>query len=284
MAEPGAEKPHACVVGWPVAHSRSPLIHGYWLKLYGVPGRYDKQAVSPENLADFLARFSGSELTGANITVPHKEAAFRLVTRTTSAAAAVHAVNTIWLEGGETVGDNTDVHGFLANLDEGAPCWDKPNETAMVLGAGGAARAVLKALIDRGFSKIHLANRTFEKAEALAAIFGPAVWPVAWEERYTALSGCALLVNTTTLGMESAPPLDIDMKALPARAVVTDIVYVPLETPLLRDARSRGLRTVDGLGMLLHQAVPGFERWFGVRPEVTAELRELIVADIEGLR
>ncbi len=231
-----------------------------------------------------MAGFSGSGLAGANITVPHKEAAFRLVSRATPAAAAVQAVNTIWLEGGETVGDNTDVHGFLANLDERAPGWDLRGGTAVVLGAGGAARAVLKALLERGFSEIRLANRTMEKAQALADVFGSAVRPVSWDQRSATLSGCALLVNTTSLGMSGAPPLGIDLGCLPDDAVVTDIVYVPLETPLLLAARARGLRAVDGLGMLLHQAAPGFERWFGVRPDVTAELRDLIVADIEGHR
>ncbi len=284
MAEAAASGPYACVVGWPVAHSRSPLIHGHWLEVYGLPGRYDRQAVPPEEFANFMAGFSGSGLTGANITVPHKETAFRLVARATSAAAAIQAVNTIWLEGGETAGDNTDVYGFLANLDERALGWDSRGGTAMVLGAGGAARAVLKGLLDRGFSELRVANRTMEKAQALAEAFGPVIRPVPWDRRSAALDGCVLLVNTTSLGMAGAPPLDIGLARLPADAVVTDIVYVPLQTQLLRVACEGGLTTVDGLGMLLHQAVPGFERWFGVRPEVTAELRDLIVADIEGHR
>ena len=278
MAETGAT-PRACVIGWPVAHSRSPLIHGYWLDRYGLPGQYDKQAVPPEDFPEFMRQFSASGLIGVNVTVPHKEAAFALVDRREPAAEAVQAVNTIWLADGETVGDNTDVYGFLANLDDGAPGWDVGGRAA-VLGAGGAARAVLKGLIDRGFDDIRLANRTFAKAEALAAAFGPAVRSVAWEERDAMLDGCALLVNTTSLGMEDAPPLEIDLAALPGEAVVSDIVYVPLETRLLRDARARGLRGVDGLGMLLHQAVPGFARWFGVRPEVTPELRARVIADI----
>lgn len=278
----GAElEPHACVVGWPVAHSRSPLIHGHWLEVYGLPGRYDKQAVSPDDFPGFMERFAESGLTGANITVPHKEAAFQLAERATAAAAAVQAVNTVWLEDGQLVGDNTDVHGFLANLDEGTSGWDAGGRIAAVLGAGGAARAVLNGLIDRGFNEIRLANRTFAKAQALADAFGSAIHPLAWEDRARMLDGCSLLVNTTSLGMTGAPPLDVDLAALPAEAVVSDIVYVPMETPLLRDARARGLRAVDGLGMLLHQAVPGFERWFGVRPAVTPELRALIVADIE---
>lgn len=269
------------MVGWPVAHSRSPMIHGYWLEAYGLPGRYDKQAIAPEDVPAFMARFPGSGLAGANITVPHKQAVFRLVARATQAAAAVQAVNTIWLEDGETVGDNTDVYGFLANLDERAPGWDAGGRAA-VLGAGGAARAVVKGLIDRGFRELRVANRTLAKAQALAEVFGPAIQPVAWEQRGPVLEGCSLLVNTTLLGMTGAPPLQIDLAALSGDAVVTDIVYVPLETALLRQAQARGLRTVDGLGMLLHQAVPGFERWFGVRPQVTPELRKRIAADIEG--
>ncbi|RIA55179.1 shikimate dehydrogenase [Dichotomicrobium thermohalophilum] len=280
MPEAQDSGPQACVIGWPVAHSRSPLIHGYWLEKYDLPGRYDKQAVPPEDFPEFLDRFAESGLIGANVTVPHKELAYELVDRREPAAEAVQAVNTIWLDDGQLVGDNTDVYGFLANLDEGAPGWDGGSRAA-VIGAGGAARAVLKGLIDRGFSEIRLANRTFAKAQGLAEAFGPAVRAIAWAERDAMLDGCALLVNTTSLGMEGSPALEIDLAALPSDAVVTDIVYVPLQTPLLRAAKARGLRTVDGLGMLLHQAVPGFARWFGVRPEVTPELRARIVADIE---
>jgi len=272
--------PHACVIGWPVAHSRSPLIHGYWLDTYGLSGVYDKKAVPPEDFPEFLERFGESGYVGANVTVPHKELAYELVDRREPSAESVKAVNTIWLDDGQVVGDNTDVYGFLANLDADAPGWDAGSRAA-VLGAGGAARAVLKGLIDRGFSEIRLANRTFAKAQDLADTFGANIRAVAWEEREAMLDGCALLVNTTSLGMEGSPALDIDLAALPRHAVVTDIVYVPLQTPLLAAAVSRGLRTVDGLGMLLHQAVPGFKRWFGVRPEVTPELRAHIVADIE---
>ncbi len=280
MSEANDNGPRACVIGWPVAHSRSPLIHGYWLEKYSLRGHYDKQAVPPEDFPAFLDGFAESGLVGANVTVPHKELAYELVDRREPAAEAARAVNTLWLDDGQLVGDNTDIYGFLANLDEGAPGWDGGSRAA-VLGAGGAARAVLKGLIDRGFTEIRLANRTVSKAQALAEAFGPAVHPVAWTERDAMLDGCALLVNTTSLGMEGSPALDIDLAALPGDAVVTDIVYVPLQTPLLREAAGRGLRAVDGLGMLLHQAVPGFARWFGVRPEVTPELRARIVADIE---
>ena len=280
MPEAKESDPRACVIGWPVAHSRSPLIHSYWLEKYGLRGHYDKHAVPPEDFPAFLDNFAESGFVGANVTVPHKELAYELVDRREPAAEAVRAVNTLWLDDGQLVGDNTDVYGFLANLDDGAPGWDGGSDAA-VIGAGGAARAVLKGLIDRGFTEIRLANRTVSKAQGLAEAFGPAVQPVAWVERDAILDGCALLVNTTSLGMEGSPALDIDLAALPDDAVVTDIVYVPLQTPLLRAAEARGLRTVDGLGMLLHQAVPGFARWFGVRPEVTPELRARIVADIE---
>jgi shikimate dehydrogenase len=279
MPGPKESCPRACVIGWPVAHSRSPLIHGYWLETYGLSGHYEKQAVPPEDFPAFLDRFAASGLVGANVTVPHKELAYELVDRRESAAEAVRAVNTLWLDDGQLVGDNTDVYGFLANLDERAPGWDGRGRAA-VIGAGGAARAVLKGLIDRGFTEIRLANRTLAKAQGLAEAFGPAVQPVAWEGRDAMLEGCALLVNTTSLGMEGGPALEIDLAALPQDAVVTDIVYVPLSTPLLHRAAAHGLRTVDGLGMLLHQAAPGFARWFGVRPDVTPELRARIVADI----
>jgi len=269
------------VIGWPVAHSRSPMIHGYWLSKYRLAGSYGKQAVKPEDFPGFLERLGPNGFVGANVTVPHKEAAYRHVDVRGASADAVRAVNTVWLEDGRLVGANTDVYGFVANLDEHAPGWDAQAGAAAVLGAGGAARGVLKGLIDRGFSDIRIANRTAEKAETLADAFGSGVRAVPWDDRARMLDGCTLLVNTTSLGMEGAPPLEIDLAALPGHAVVTDIVYVPLQTELLAAAKEKGLRTVDGLGMLLHQAVPGFERWFGVRPEVTPELRARLVTDIE---
>jgi shikimate dehydrogenase len=213
--------------------------------------------------------------------------AFELARVDDPVAQALKAVNTLWLEDGVLKGANTDVAGFLANLDQAAPGWDgnaagERLGRAVVLGAGGAARAVLYGLLQRGVGEILLANRTLERAEALASHFGPKIRVVSWDDTGAALKGAGLLVNTTSLGMNGQPPLDIDLSPLPASALVTDIVYVPLETPLLASARRRGLRTVDGLGMLLHQAVPGFERWFGVRPVVSEPLRALIVADIEA--
>jgi len=269
----------AFVCGHPIAHSRSPKIHGFWLRQYGIDGSYDAIDVEPEVFDDFLARLAANGLVGGNVTIPHKEAAFRLVQRRAAAAEAIGAVNTLWFENGHLWGDNTDAYGFAANLDEYAPDWDKA-ETALVLGAGGAARAVVHALKMRGFKHIRIVNRTAERALALADAFGEGVsgHPLAASGEF--LPDTGLLVNTTSLGMQGSGELPVDPSALPAHAIVTDIVYVPLETPLLAAARARGLKTVDGLGMLLHQAVPGFERWFGVRPEVTRELRELIVADL----
>ncbi|WP_019170892.1 shikimate dehydrogenase [Pseudaminobacter salicylatoxidans] len=269
----------AFVCGHPIAHSRSPKIHGFWLRQYGIDGSYDAIDVEPEVFDDFLARLAANGLVGGNVTIPHKEAAFRLVQRRAAAAEAIGAVNTLWFENGHLWGDNTDAYGFAANLDEYAPDWDKVG-TALVLGAGGAARAVVHALKMRGFRHIRIVNRTAERALALADAFGEGVsgHPLAASGEF--LPDTGLLVNTTSLGMHGSDELPVDPSALPAHAIVADIVYVPLETPLLAAARARGLKTVDGLGMLLHQAVPGFERWFGVRPEVTRKLRELIVADL----
>jgi shikimate dehydrogenase len=272
----------ACVVGWPIAHSRSPLIHGYWLKRHGIDGAYTRQPVARDEAEAFFRDLAAHSFAGCNVTVPHKETAFRAAARPDAAARSVEAANTLWLEDGVLCASNTDIYGFLANLDEQAPGWDKSGRLAAVLGAGGAARGIIRGLLDRGFTQIRLANRTRDRADALAAIFGPAVIAHDWAQAAAILKGCALAVNTSTLGMTGSAPLDIALSGLSADAVVTDIVYVPLETDLLRRARAAGLRTADGLGMLLHQAVPGFEKWFGIRPEVTAELRALIIADLNA--
>jgi len=272
----------ACVIGWPIEHSRSPLIHGHWLRAYGIEGRYEKRAVKPEEIDSFLASLAAQGYAGANVTVPHKEAALRAAAHADEAARSVGAANTLWFENGALHASNTDIYGFLRNLDDQAPGWDQTGRPAVVLGAGGAARAVLRGLMARGFDEIRLLNRTLERAIELAGFFGDGVQVLDWELRSAALEGAALLVNTATLGMKNAAPLDIRLAALPHAAVVNDIVYVPLETPLLRRAREHGCRAADGLGMLLHQAVPGFETWFGVRPQVTEELRRLVLRDIEG--
>ncbi|MDQ0511166.1 shikimate dehydrogenase [Ancylobacter amanitiformis] len=270
----------AAVIGHPIAHSRSPLIHGYWLEKHGIDGSYGLRDVPPDAIEGFLADFKASGLVGGNVTVPHKEAAFRATRELDPVAAALGAVNTLWLADGVLHGANTDVHGFLANLDAAEPEWARALGEAVVLGAGGAARAVVHGLVTRGIDRVVVANRTLARAEALRTQFGPRVFAIDWRDLAGRLNGCRLLVNTTSLGMKGQPALDIDLSALSPDALVTDIVYVPLETPLLKAAKARGLATVDGLGMLLHQAVPGFERWFGVRPDVTAELRARLVADL----
>jgi shikimate dehydrogenase len=269
-----------CVAGWPVSHSRSPLIHGYWLQHYGIDGEYVRQPVEPEEAEAFFRDLEGHGFVGCNVTVPLKEIAFRAAARPDEAARSVGAANTLWLENGVLCASNTDIYGFIHNLDGQAPGWDETGLPATVLGAGGAARGVIRGLIERGITSIRIANRTRGKADALAKSFGPAVAVFGWEDRQNMLKGCGLLVNTTSLGMTGQAPLDLDLSRRAPHGVVCDIVYVPLETGLLRRARDAGLRTADGLGMLLHQAVPGFERWFGVRPEVTPELRDLIVADL----
>ncbi|WP_114944162.1 shikimate dehydrogenase [Microvirga calopogonii] len=279
----------AFVVGHPIKHSRSPLIHGYWLKQYGIDGSYERIDVAPVKFGDFLKDFRSQGFAGGNVTIPHKEMAFLSVERRTERAERVGAVNTLWFEDGVIWGDNTDVIGFMAHLDASlGKGWEQDVDTALVLGAGGAARAVVAGLQDRPLKRILVANRTLSKAEDLVRDLRPgssvALETSAWEALGRVIPHAQLIVNTTSLGMAGQPPLTLDLSRVPRNAAVADIVYVPLETPLLSAAAAQGLRTVDGLGMLLHQAVPGFKRWFGVTPEVTPELRALILADIEGHR
>ncbi|TKT82804.1 shikimate dehydrogenase [Aquamicrobium sp. LC103] len=269
----------AFVTGSPIGHSRSPIIHRHWLEKLGIEGSYDPIELSPADFEIFIDRLPESGFAGGNVTIPHKEAAWRKTARRDEAAELIGAVNTLWIEDGVICGSNTDAYGFAANLDAAAPRW-REGGTAVMLGAGGAARAILHALKDAGFSDIRLLNRTRARAEALASAGNVSVHD--WEAMRDALDGADLLVNTTSLGMDGAEGISIDLSPLSRKAIVTDIVYVPLKTPLLALAESEGLKTVDGLGMLLHQATPGFERWFGVRPEVTAELHALVVADLEA--
>lgn len=272
----------ACIIGHPVGHSRSPLVHGFWLRRHGIDGSYGRADVQPGDLERFLAAMPGEGWTGGNVTVPHKEAAFRLVEVDDPAALALGAINTLWVENGRIRGCNTDVEGFLANLDQEAQGWDDRLGKVVVVGAGGAARAVAYGLLERRARSIVVLNRTQERAEALAGTLGEGrIEALPWAKARAALADAALLVNTTSLGMQGQPPLELDLEALPDRSIVNDIVYVPLVTPLLRAAAARGNRTVDGLGMLLHQAVPGFRRWFGVTPSVTGDLRALVAADVE---
>jgi shikimate dehydrogenase len=268
----------ACLIGWPAAHSRSPLIHHYWLRTLGIDGGYNIEAVPPEGFAEFVLHLSKHGFVGANVTIPHKVRALAL-SRPDERARAVGAANTLWYEGGELLSTNTDIEGFINNLDACAP-GGQAGVDALVLGAGGASRAVVFGLIERGVKHVHLANRTPDRARALADQFGAQVRPLPWNEINDLLPRIELLVNTTSLGMHGQPALEIEVGLLPAHAVVADLVYVPLETPLLRAARGRGLKTADGLGMLLHQAVRGFELWFGHRPLVTPELRALVEADL----
>jgi len=273
--------PKACVVGWPVGHSRSPLIHRHWLQTYGIEGDYDLAEVAPANFEAFLRDLGENGFAGCNVTIPHKESAAATVEHLDETAAALGAVNTVWLENGVLNGANTDVYGFLANLDAAAPGWDAALDRAVVLGAGGAARGIVHGLVSRGVKRIDVVNRSVDRVAALAADF-PAVTAHDWGSAPQAFENARLLVNTTSLGMVGKPALELDLSPLSPDAVVNDIVYVPLETGLLKTARQRGLVAVDGLGMLLHQAVPGFEKWFGRRPEVTDALRSILVDDIEA--
>ena len=272
--------PRAGVVGWPIEHSRSPMIHGYWLKELGIRGTYEKFAVRPGEFLAFAARIGDGGLVGVNVTVPHKEAAFGACDERTPVAEALGAVNTLWREDGRLMGDNTDVAGFLANMDEAAPGWAEPGKQAVVIGAGGAARAIVYALLQRGFECVAIANRTQARAEAIVAHFGASTTITAWADLPMVLPDADLLVNASSLGMVGQPSLAVDIRLLPERAVVADAVYVPLRTPLIQTARARGHRAVEGLGMLLHQAAPAFARWFGRKPTVSPALREMVEAEV----
>lgn len=267
----------AFITGWPVSHSKSPMLHGYWLNEFGISGIYEAAPVESEKFKDFIASLPASGFVGGNVTIPHKEQAFELIANRSAAAEEIGAVNTIWIEGDIIYADNTDSYGFMANLDQQSPGWRK-HKKATVLGAGGASRAVIHGLLSAGFTEIRIANRTISRASALSDRFGKATSAHGLDAVPELLGDSDVLVNTTSIGMSgnqegSLPPLD----AMPAHSLVTDIVYTPLITPLLASARERGLETVDGLGMLLHQAVPGFEKWFGKRPEVTQGLRNHIL-------
>lgn len=273
----------ACIMGHPVAHSRSPMIHGYWLQQLGIDGAYDFKDLTPEAFPAFIAGLGSNGYVGGNVTVPHKEAAFRGVSQRDAASEAVGAVNVLWVENGKLMGGNSDVHGFINNLDVTAPGWQVPNACAVVLGAGGSARSAVYALSQRGV-RVKLVNRTIERAQELAkhfgALFGALVSAHGHSELPALLSEADVLVNCTSTGMTGKPPLVIDLVPLKKSAVVYDIVYVPLETDLLAQAKKRGHRCVDGLGMLLHQAGYGFQKWFGAKTHITAALRQLIEADI----
>lgn len=274
--------PRACVIGDPIAHSRSPLIHGFWLRSLGISGCYTREHVRPEELPEFIARLRRGDYVGANVTVPHKEAVRDLVDRLDPAAEAIGAVNTLWMENGRLVGGNTDAIGFLGNLDQQAPGWDSDMDRAVVIGAGGAARAVIWALAQRKVGDIRIANRNINRATALSEdIVGP-IRVHGLNDLPSLVPLAGLVVNATSLGMTGKPPLTVDLSDAPESCVVNDLVYAPLDTELLNQAQARGLIAVDGLGMLLHQAVSGFETWFGRRPEVTEALRDHVIADLTG--
>lgn len=269
----------AGVIGHPVAHSRSPKLHGHWLKTYGLAGHYIPMDVAPADLETVLHSLPKAGFVGANVTVPHKEAALRLADHVSDRASVIGAANTlVFREDGSIHADNTDGYGFMANLRAGAPDWNPADGPAVVFGAGGAARAVLQALAEAGVPEILLTNRTRTRADHLKEEFGQRITVVDWVQAGNVIENAELVVNTTSLGMQGQPELRVPLDGLQPGAVVTDLVYAPLQTRLLQQAEEAGCTTVDGLGMLLHQAVPGFERWFGVRPVIDAETRAAALA------
>lgn len=272
----------ACVIGWPIEHSRSPIIHNYWLKTLGIEGSYTREPVKPDDLKSFLQSLGDRGFAGCNVTVPHKEAALAIAAERDASAAAIGAANTLWLDGGRLCASNTDAYGYMTYLQKCAPQWAQRDAPVVVLGAGGAARAIIYGFLDAGVSRVILCNRSRDRGEDLARHFGSRVDVREWWSRNAAVADAGVIVNTTTLGMKGAGDPGIDFALARSDVVVSDIVYVPLETSFLASARAHGLTTVDGLGMLLHQAVPGFEKWFGARPQVTDDLYNRVRADIEG--
>jgi shikimate dehydrogenase len=271
----------ACVIGWPISHSRSPLIHNYWLRKYQIDGSYTRQPVEPNALAEFIRTLRSSGYAGCNCTIPHKEAVYGLIPAADDYTRKVGAINTVFAIGDAFLGTNTDGEGFLANIASAVDVSELRNKRIVILGAGGASVAIAGFLQDQGFANLAVVNRTVERVTAMRARLGGRIEAIDWNDRSFALSECGLLVNTTSLGMQGQPPLDISLDRLPDDAVVTDIVYTPLRTQLLKDAAARGNRVVEGLGMLVRQAVRGFTLWFGKTPEVTAELFDLVALDID---
>ncbi|RMC35548.1 shikimate dehydrogenase [Paracoccus alkanivorans] len=270
--------PLAGVIGWPIAHSRSPILHGYWLKRYSIDGHYIPMPVLPENLAETLRALPRLGFVGVNVTIPHKEAVLTLADVVTDRAALIGAANTlIFRPDGKIHADNTDGYGFIANLRHSIPEWNPDQGPAAVIGAGGAARAVVASLLDSGVAELRISNRTRVRSEQIRAEFGARVIVYDWAQAGNMLENATTVVNATSLGMQGKQPLRIPLDALSADALVTDLVYTPLVTPFLAEAQIRGCRTVDGLGMLLHQAAPGFERWFGQRPAIDDETRRVLL-------
>lgn len=272
----------AGIMAWPVSHSLSPCLHSYWIDQYGIKGKYVPLAVTPENLHDALRNLPKIGFSGVNLTIPHKEEALSIIDVVDNTARRIGAVNTVVVrEDGTLFGTNTDGYGFLENMRGGLKGWRADVGPAVVLGAGGAARGVCAALLDEGVPKIHLVNRTQARAKTLAADLGGPIGVVSWDDRENILKDAALLINTTSLGMTGKEDLKLSLDALPKPAAVCDVVYRPLETTLLENARARGNEVVDGLGMLFHQARPGFHAWFGVAPEVNHRLRQFVLEELK---
>ncbi len=271
----------ACVIGWPIAHSRSPLIHNYWLKSFGIAGHYERVGVEPTHLDQFLRNLPKSEYVGCNVTLPHKELAILAIDHIDESVKSIGALNTVYVRNGQTYATSTDGDGFLQNLLANHPNFDPCAKTIVLLGAGGSAKAIIERLLRAAVAEIIVVNRSAQRAQQIKLQFGDKITISDPNQLATVLKSADLLVNTTSQGMIGQPPLEIDLSALPATAIVADIVYIPLKTPLIIQAENRGLRTVTGLGMLLHQAVIGFEKWFGAKPLVTSQLYDLVATDIE---
>ena len=272
---------NACVIGYPITHSRSPLIHNHWLKTYGLEGLYEKRQVEPENLSAFIKNLSNNGYVGCNVTIPHKETAIQYVTEIDAIVRKTGSLNTIYIQDNVLKATSTDGEGFYQNLKTTIPGFNVFGKTVVIIGAGGSARAVIERLIRADVAKLYIINRTQARAEELATLFGPKVIPSHTSTLPKLLTATDLLINTTSQGMMGQPELEIDLNSLPASAIVADLIYVPLKTKLIKAAEARGLRAVGGLGMLLHQAVVGFEKWFGVKPIVTDELYRMIARDID---
>ncbi len=271
----------ACVIGWPIEHSRSPLIHNTWISEHNIDASYEKVAVAPNDAPNFMQNLKSNSWVGCSVTVPLKEIAFKTADWRDESANAVEAANTLWFESGKLCAMNTDTYGFMTHLEQTVPNWTASNKPVSILGAGGAARAIIFGFFQAGINQVRLYNRTKERAIELQKHFGSQITIHDWQDRTTAARDCSVIVNTTTIGMNGEGDLTVDLATADKDCVVYDIVYTPLETAFLRQAKNNNLRTVDGLGMLLHQAVPGFEKWFGIRPKVTNELRNMILKDIE---
>jgi shikimate dehydrogenase len=272
----------ACVIGWPISHSRSPIIHNHWIAQHRLDAVYERIPVSPENLESFLRSMADNGYAGCNVTIPHKERAFAIVNHVDDTAIRIGSINTIWLHDGNLHATSTDGMGFCTNVEQTVTGFSFRDSIVTMIGAGGSSRPIINEMLNRGAAEITLANRTLARAEDVQKVFGAKVRAIALENLDTALPRTDLLINTTSIGLGSDTEFPADINLLPDNAIVADIVYVPLETALLKKAKARGLRTVGGLGMLLHQAVSGFEKWFGITPQVTPELFALVAADITG--